>query len=178
MTKVIDVQSAYTLVCEAHRQVQSDTPIEMLPALTGNAMEIWFRRVLADTLYERNLLADEDLVLAAVYVAELLASRRGAEYRSTLRRSRALAQRLADIVENNLGAFHFLMLGERAFMMYCFFPEQVPLRTVHYTNYSREMGIRAYSTFGDIRDNEFGQRMARAFAPIGNIVREKFTSRT
>lgn len=170
----LDLQAAYTILYNAHERRVSNTK-ECLCMPEGQKLEAWFRTVLADTLFRMNKLLDEDLVLGAVYAAELLASRRGTEYRAHVYDEASLAVTLAKLVEHNASPVRMLMLGERAFVMYCFLPETRPHRQLRYREYARNFGVRAYGTFGALTDNELGKRMERVFVPLGDIVREQLT---
>jgi hypothetical protein len=174
----IDLQTAYAVVHTLHvrrRGADDDSCFTVIP---DDALRTWFQSTIIDTLYERELLMEESVVLASIYVAELLTSRRGKRYRAITHADPALALRLNDIVEK-VGKqdvpVHMLLLAEQAFFMFCFLPESRHNRQLAYRKYALDFGRAAYGTHAAMTDKPLGKHMEHAFEPLGEIVRTKFT---
>lgn len=174
----IDLQTAYTTVHVLHERPHGTDDGTELLVTAENALQTWFQSTIADALYERGLLMEESVVLASVYVAELLASRRGKRYRAIAHTDPALALRLQNIigdVTKDEVPIRMLLLAEQAFFMFCFLPETRPFRPLEYRKYALRFGRAAYGTHAALTDKPLGKHMESAFEPLGEIVRQKFT---
>lgn len=169
----VDLQTAYTVVHTLHERAHGTGEKGFL-VTSENAVQTWFQSTIADCLYERGLLMEESVVLASIYVAELLASPRGKRYRAIAHSDPALATRLKTLVDESHMPVRMLLLAEQAFFMFCFLPEIRFHRPIKYRSYALEFGRAAYGTHASMTDTQLGRHMERAFEPLGDIVRAKF----
>jgi len=135
---------------------------------TGDGKRAWFQRQIAEEVW-REKLFDRSVLLSISYVAKVLSD--------LAERPELLDKTITELLEearDSCEPFRLLQLGEAAFMMYCFWPEQRERRPVDYRKLSLEAGHHAYVEWAGRAKRPFGYHMNLAFEPIGDVARKLF----
>lgn len=152
------------------RQLQDFGPVPIpgeLSAMTWGGLQSWFQKGIADDVFRRHLF--ERCVLSSIgYVSGLLVSfARGSG------ESVGIAEHMDEFARSD-DPGDVLKAADAAFLMFVFWPERRVRRPVQYRQLALGYGPMLYAEYAGLPRKSFGNCMAEAFEPLGEIARARF----